>query len=186
MKFTRHACAKNLVFLLNGESENSLQLLNSDLHVLIKDVQKLTRHELSELGGLQGRLASKYLRWRYGSNGTRLLMLYLSNKLVHVQWIVSGKSIGKRYPFVKSHQWAIISCLTSVHARGLGIYPWALRVVKQSGIAGNYFIWAEEKNVASLKGIEKAGGRQIASFTQVKRLHGLLSKVVYEEALPNG
>jgi hypothetical protein len=69
--------------------------------------------------------------------------------------------------------------LTVEGARGLGIYPWALQAVMQSGISNQYLIWAEEGNIASLKGIEKAGGKYVTSFIKTKQLYGLVSRIVY-------
>lgn len=134
---------------------------------------------LQKVRSLQGRLATFYLHTVYGRTGTHILLIWHEKELAGVLWVVPGRVIRKRYAFVAENASAIISCVTSPSHRGRGLYPLGIQQVASSGLANRYFIWAHDSNLASLRGIEKAGGRMIGRFRRTRWLRGVISKVEY-------
>jgi hypothetical protein len=143
-------------------------------------IKHLTSLQWRHLKQLQGLLNVLYLRLRYGSADTRVLLAYSESALVHAEWIVPARKIRGRYPFVSTGSYAIISCLTSPRFRGLRIYPSQIqRVVKSSIATEEFWIWSASDNVASLKGIRKAGGAKVAELVQKKWFWGCMSRIEY-------
>ena len=137
---------------------------------------ELTCENWRQLRKFQGRFTSLYLKWRYGSPATYILLSYIDKTLAHVEWIVPAKVIRARYPFVTENSYAIISCLTLPRYRGLGIYPSQIQKVVESDISAEAFwIWTAPTNGPSLKGIRKAGGVKIGRFIRTKWFWGCIS-----------
>lgn len=149
------------------------------LDTSIKTLDACTSQDWQRIRTLQGGLQVLYLKYRYGSRNTYILCGYADGgDLAHIEWIVPAYKIRHRYPFIEDNCYAVISCLTSSKYRGMNIYPSQLQKVAQSEIpAERYFIWAESDNVASIKGIQKAGARKVADIVQHKYCFGLFSKV---------
>ena len=88
---------------------------------------------------------------------------WLSGRLVHYSWVqVSGSHFirkARRYVDIKPGEFWIYECLTSPSARGLGIYPYVLTVIRRDHLrsGGEGFIYTSEDNVTSQRGILKAG-----------------------------
>jgi len=140
----------------------------------------VTREHWRQVGQLQGRLAVSYLKFRYGSANTYVLLAYFGEELVHAEWIVPAEKIKGRYPFVADGSYSIISCLTLQSFRGLGIYPSQIQKVVKSNIqAETFWIWTASTNAQSLKGIGKAGGIKVGEFVQKKWLWGCISHIEY-------
>jgi hypothetical protein len=141
-------------------------------------IKQLTSLQWRRLKQLQGPLNVLYLRLRYGSADTRVLLAYSEGALVHAEWIVPARKISGRYPFVSTGSYAIISCLTLPACRGLGIYPSQIQRVVDSEISTRtYYIWTTSSNEPSLKGIFKAGGTKFTDIVQTKWFWGCISKV---------
>lgn len=140
----------------------------------------LRRSDLKELAQLQGKRSVTYLRFRYGSPKTYVLMAYVNDQLAHAEWIVPYRKIKSRYHFVGNDSYSIIACLTSKEHRGQGIYPSQLQKVMQAEIPTEIFwIWSASSNFASLRGIRKAGGKKVGYLIQDKWLWGAISRVRY-------
>jgi len=147
-------------------------------------LNELTPREWAQIRKLQGRRAVLYLRLRYGSADTYILLSYVGEEPAHIEWIVPASKIRGRYPFVTKDSYSIISCLTAHSFRGLGIYPSQIRRVVESDIPARMFwIWTASTNTPSLKGIRKAGGAKVGELVQKKWFWGCISHIEY---LPKG
>lgn len=114
---------------------------------------------------LNGIVSTIYLRLRYGSPETHLYFGSVNGNIVHVEWIVPSKKIKSRYPFVRDGSFFIISCVTESAFRGKRIYPNQICKVVGSEIKTDvYWIAAAQSNIASLKGIKRAGGRKAGEY----------------------
>ena len=177
-----HSRTKQDVFVLrkNGRAQTVCPKVPVDTEIV--RIKHLTALQWYRLKRLQGQLNVLYLRLRYGSAETRVLLAYSEGTLVHVEWIVPARKIRGRYPFVSGGSYAIISCLTLPTFRGLGIYPSQIqRVVKSSIATEKFWIWSACSNAASLRGICKAGAEKVGRFIHKKWLYGTISSVRFSK-----
>jgi hypothetical protein len=152
-------------------------------------LSEVTAQQWKQLRHLQGRtgtlyirwcIAILYIRWRYGSPDTYILLAYVQGKLAHVGWVVPAKKIKKRYSFVADGSYFIIASFTPVDFRGLRIYPSQLRRIVESDIESEtYWGLVACHNIASLKGVRRAGGIKAGEFIHEKWLHGVISRGKY-------
>lgn len=171
---------KNEVFRLKEDKISGIVVPRAKVTTTILSLYTLTQTQLRELKKLQGKMAVWYLKLRYGSPTTYILLAYVEKSLAHVQWIVPARKLRFRYNFVTNDSYSIISCLTSQSFRGLGIYPSQIQKVVESDIPARMFwIWTASTNIPSLKGIRKAGGVKVGEFVQKKRFWGCISHVKY-------
>ena len=84
-------------------------------------LKALTHRLWNQLIKLQGHRRALYLKWRYGSSDTYILMAFIQQLLAHVEWIVPAKKIRGRYPFVSDNSYSIISCLTYFNNKNLSV-----------------------------------------------------------------
>jgi len=151
-----------------------------ELNTKLLHLNEFTAEHRRLLRGLQGRFTVLYLKWRYNSPQTYILLTYVDKTLAHIEWIVPAGKIMGRYPFVTEGSYSIISCLTSQSFRGLGIYPSQIQKVVESDIPTKMFwIWTPSTNTPSLKGICKAGGIKVAELIQKKWFWGCMSCIEY-------
>ena len=129
---------------------------------------------------IQGLIVATYLRLRYGSPDTHIILGYVDGKIAHVEWVVPSKKIRSRYPHVTDRTYFITACVTSPQFRGKRIYPNQLRKVVDSQIENEvYWGSTEQSNIASLKGIKRAGGRKTGEYVHRKWFWGIFSKIKY-------
>jgi len=160
---------KNVVFILRAKEASDIASPKVKVDTKVLQMDKVTPLQWRELKQLQGQFGVLYLRFRYGSPNTYILLAYVEGTLAHVEWIVPASRIKSRYPFVSEDSYSIISCLTAPCFRGLGIYPAQLGRVIESAIPSNkYWIWTASDNISSIKGIRKAGGIKVREFIQQK------------------
>jgi hypothetical protein len=170
---------KHEVFRVSKELSDKVHT-QVDINTQISRLNELTPKQWKQLRELQGQFSVLYLRLRYGSADTYILLAYVEEELVHVEWIVPANKIRGRYPFVTKDSYSIISCLTSQSFRGLGIYPSQIQEVVKSNIPAKLFwIWTAYSNVPSLRGIGKAGGVKVAEIVQKKWFWGCISYIKY-------
>ncbi len=62
-----------------------------------------------------------------------------------------------KFPYMKEGEYCIGPCLTYPQYRGKGIYPQVLKYILQYVNYSTVYMVVDEKNIASIKGIEKAG-----------------------------
>lgn len=143
-------------------------------------LSEVTAQQWRQLKQLQGKRSVLYLRLRYGSPDTYILLAFAKGKPVYVQWIVPSKKIRSRYSFVKKNSYFIIACLTAPDFRGLGIYPSQIQKVVQSDIQSEtYWGKTSRDNIPSLKGIYKAGGVKVGEFVEKKWFWGCFRSTKY-------
>jgi hypothetical protein len=141
---------------------------------------ELTARHWRRLRELQGTFGTLYLRLRYGSADTHVLLAFVEEELVHVEWIVPAQKIRKRYWFVENNSYSIISCLTAKKFRGRRIYTSQIQEVARSDIpAKAFWIWTATANIPSLKAIRKAGAVKVAELVQKKWFWGIISSIEY-------
>lgn len=98
------------------------------------------------------------------------------NEVIHTSLLVGG--CGK-FPFVKANEFEIGPCKTSPSERGRGIYPYVLEhIISDRSDAKRIYIFAEEANVASIRGIEKTRFKRCG---YVKRISGIRRRYVKDE-----
>jgi hypothetical protein len=171
---------RNEVFTLCPKALSNPVVPKIKVDTKFLQMNRVTSSEWKEVKQLQGNLGVQYLKLRYGSPDTYMLLAYVGGELSHVEWIVPYRKIKSRYSFVSKDSYSIISCLTSQKYRGLGIYPGQIQKVIQSGISAPMFwIWTMSTNIASLKGICKSGCVKVGEFLQKKWFWGIISQVEY-------
>lgn len=177
MKFYSKVCFE--LFVLSKQIDVNV-MSKTDLDTKIERFDELTAQDWRRIKKLQGGLRVSYLKYRYGSPETYVLCSYADDELVHIEWIVPPHKLKSRYPFLPGNSYSVISGLTLNDFRGLGIYPSQIQKVMASSIgASQFYIWAASDNIASLKGIRKAGGAKIGEFVQTRWLWGGISNVSY-------
>lgn len=145
----------------------------------ILKLEEINNKQWEDIRKIQGKIAALYLKFRYGSDNTFILLGYNKGNLVYVQWIVPNRKLRKRYHFLKDDSFSIISCITSPEFRGNKIYPSQIHETLCSNRlpTNTFWIWASLSNLPSIHGIEKAGGGFVSTFIQRKFLWGLISFV---------
>lgn len=171
---------RNEVFVFKKNKISRIIMPKVKISTIILPLSELNRDQLKQIRAQQGKFAAYYLKLKYGSLKTYILLAYAGECLTHVQWIVPAGKIKARYPFVTENSYSIISCLTAESFRGLGIYPSQIQKVVQSDIPARIFwIWAPSTNTPSLKGIRKAGGIKVAEIVQKRWFWGCISHIEY-------
>jgi hypothetical protein len=141
---------------------------------------EVTAEQWRQVKRLQGLFPALYLKWRYGSPDTFILLAFVDQILSYIEWIVPARKIKSRYSFVSEDSYSIISCLTEPRFRRLGIYTSQIQKVVESDIPAKMFwIWTESTNIPSLKGISNAGGIKVGEFVQKKWFWGCISHLEY-------
>ncbi len=182
-----HTEQKNIVFKLGLSVVNDPIKPGIDIETRIVPVNRVSSQQWRDLKCLQGWVNIWYLKLRYGSAKTFLLLAYVDTELVHVEWVVPSEKISSRYPFVADDSYSIISCLTEERFRGLGIFSSQIqKVVEQDVPAKVFWIWSEPSNRPSLRAIRKAGGVKAGEFVQKKWLWGFVSCGEYFPYFPEG
>jgi glycosyltransferase involved in cell wall biosynthesis len=170
----------NDVFILKKNGISDIVTPKAEVVTEILQLCTLKRSQMRELKRLQSKATVSYLKLRYGSRNTYVLLAYVDNTLAHVEWIVPADKIRGRYPFVTEDSHSIVSCLTAKGFRGLGIYSSQIQKVITSCVpARTFWIWSACDNIASLKGIRKAGATKVGQFVQKKWLYGIVSCVSF-------
>ena len=179
MKFYSKLCCE--LFVLNNQIDENITS-KIELDTRIKKLDCFCSEDWRRIKNLQGHLVVSYLKYRYGSPETYVLCSYADDELVYIEWLVPAKKMKRRYSFIDKNCYAVISCLTSSKYRGMNIYPSQLQEVVKSEIpAEKYYIWAEQDNFASIRGIQKTGAKKIANVVQQKYCFGFFSKLECRE-----
>lgn len=93
------------------------------------------------------------------TNGVRGYYAYINGICCHRSWVFTNQMAIN--PFIslplKENQVYIGWCATAENTRGKGIYPQVLSTIVRDYADKEIFIVANSKNIASQKGIEKAG-----------------------------
>ena len=130
----------------------------SDLYGIVEERTQLRRRQILPLA------------FQRLNDGERLFVAEKDNRIVHYSWAITTKKfdipeIGSHFD-LETESGYIYHCFTSTDARGYGIYPAVLRhicgIFKSEGLKEVY-IYCMDKNITSIKGIEKAGFKRFAS-----------------------
>lgn len=146
----------------------------------ILPLYSLDKQVVEKIIDLQGYLSFVYLRFVFGSAETYLALAWVGEQLVHIGWITPSKRCGRRFPFIPEKAYMIGPCQTAPSFRGNRIYPFVLQQISRS-LPGcdEYWICTNEKNLASIRGVEKAGARHVGRFVQNRWLWGRLTRTKY-------
>ena len=119
----------------------------------------------------RARQESEHVPWEFrcdSYDGVEDFFVYQdpgSGKIGHISWLYY-KGDPNRTLRLADKECEIMFCLTLPEFRGLGLYPRALRAIQQYLKRKGYercFICVNDDNVASIRGIEKAGFRPAGS-----------------------
>lgn len=96
------------------------------------------------------------------SKGEKGILAYIEGKCIHRSWYKEGSGkvdIYKFLPFyLKENEAYIYYCATAEEMRGKNVYPFVISYIAQMVRGSNrVFIATSNKNIASMRGIEKAG-----------------------------
>jgi hypothetical protein len=99
----------------------------------------------------------------------------VDGRLAHVSWVQSSgvhwlRDAGFSVNVQSGHFW-IYHCITTPWARGRGLYPQTLvHICRDFAARGakTAWIYTSKGNIASQKGISRAGFRQIADFPAIR------------------
>lgn len=148
------------------------------------NVKKLTGKDLMALTLDTGRFSEQAKRY-YVTRGIETAYgAYKDGELVHISWVYTASEYSKE-PFqrliLKDHEVEIVNCFTLEKCRGLGVYPYMIQFLSnllfQNGIERIYMM-ADHKNLASQRGIIKAGLKHLGQVIYI-RIPATSSKSVY-------
>ena len=146
----------------------------------ILPLHSLGKQVVKKIVDFQGQLSFVYLRFVFGSAETYLALAWVGEQLVHIGWITPSKKCKKRFPFIPEKVYMIGPCQTAPSFRGNRIYPFVLQQISRSlPTCDEYWISTNEKNLASIRGIEKAGAKHVGRFVQKKWFWGCLRSTKY-------
>jgi len=148
-------------------------------------VQEISKDARRQIAQLQSYLYYTYLRLRYGSAETFLGLAWHNKKLVHVCWVMPARICKTRYGFIPEGRYVIGPGTTSPDYRGQSICPYVLQqIVKCLPKCQEFWLFANEDNLASLKAVKKAGGKKIGAFVHIRLLWGFFSHQKYSSESP--
>jgi hypothetical protein len=174
-----YSIIKYEVFTLRCKLSNNVEP-QIEIDTKLVKLDELSSLQWKQIKHMQGKIAVSYLKLKYGSPETYLLLAFSKKQLVHIQWIIPAFKMKSRYSFVVDNTYSIISCMTLKKFWGCGVYASQLQKVVLSEIPSEVFwIWAAETNIPSLKGIRKAGASKVAEFFQRKWFWGIITKLDY-------
>jgi RimJ/RimL family protein N-acetyltransferase len=133
------------------------------------DVEELAPerlHHLGEIGPFSGEEAMARVR-----RGDRCYAVWRDGELAHYSWVqLTGThaidAAALTVPVTPGELW-IYNCRTAERYRGRGYYPSTLRTIVDRSFAEGFTracIYAADTNVASLRGISRAGFKRIATL----------------------
>jgi hypothetical protein len=171
---------KYIVFLLLQDLQESQVQPGIDVKFELCKVQEISKHVRGQIAQLQSYLYYMYLRLRYGTSETLLGLAWHDKKLAHASWIIPAEACKARYDFIPKGNYIIGPCRTSSCYKGQGIFPFVLQQLV-SCLPGRQECWifANEDNIASLKGISKAGAKKVGTFVHTRVLWGIFSHLKY-------
>lgn len=134
-------------------SDSAKKYDNGDIKVFTPKIWRLSLHkEPRSLKTLAVRLL-----FQFTTRGkAKIYYMTNSDELMHTSYVVPQCN---KFPFLGKNDYEIGPCFTYPKHRGKGIYPYVLRHICNS--FGNsdttFYMIVDDANIASIKGIEKAG-----------------------------
>jgi len=168
------------VFVLHREQQLADVPPKIEVKTKILPLRSLDKETVGEIIDFQGHLPFMYLRFIFGSAETYLALARVGEQLAHIGWVSPYKKCRRRFPFIPEKGYMIGPCWTAPSFRGNRIYPFVLQQISRS-LSGcdEYWILANEKNPASIRGIESAGAKHVGRYVQKKWLWGCLRSTKY-------
>lgn len=99
--------------------------------------------------------------------------LVKNNKTVCVAEVATWMPV---FPFMTVKEIYIGSCRTLPEERGKGYYPYLLAKIQEDYPENDFCMFVDEGNEASMRGVEKAGFRRVATLTKTKLGFYLIEK----------
>ena len=93
--------------------------------------------------------------------------VFINSELAHVTWLFKNKLLTKQLG--EKNAYTVGDSLTNEKYRGKGIYPFVLRTIAKA-TSKDIIIYVEPDNIASVRGIEKAGFKKKYSFSMIRFL----------------
>lgn len=110
----------------------------------------------SLIGLISGKVSINEYLWKLITMGNYTLYSVLNecDEVVH-----KSAKIGKCYKFMflGNKEFEIGPCYTLEKWRGRGIYPFVLKTIIEDEPDANYYMFVNENNTSSIRGVEKAG-----------------------------
>ena len=131
----------------------------------LKDIRHTTQQNLTDVSNFQPERYVGVFR-QFLAIGDKGYYAYLDGQCVHRSWVKPNEQIvcpHWAYPMkLKPNQHFIHYCETAPQARGKGIYPAVLsKIVDDFKDKGEILISITAKNIASIKGAQKAGFKYV-------------------------
>ena len=146
----------------------------------ILPLQSLSKEVMGQITELEGYLTFLYQRFVFGSAKTYVALAWAGEKLAHISWIIPQKKCRKRHSFVPEKAYMIAACQTVACFRGNRIFPFVLQQISLCGPeCSEYWIFANDKSLPSLKGIEKSGARHVGRYVGNRWFFGILKSIKY-------
>ncbi len=109
---------------------------------------------------------------KFLSLGDKGYFAYIDGKCIHRSWVKSNSQVVTPHrlsPYqLKDNEIFIHYCETAQEARGKGVYPAVLTKICEDNKDKDILISVDEKNIPSVKGIEKVG------FEKIKKIKVLV------------
>ena len=151
--------------------DNQKTQADSDVRVFVPKIRQLL---LSGEARSAKAAISRLLFQRTSRGKAKIYYLNDGDELMHTSYVVPKCS---KFPFLGTNDYEIGPCYTYPAHRGKGIYPKMLQWI--CNCVGNddtvFYMIVDESNIASIKGIEKAGLKrcgtgEVSKFTKQYRL----------------
>ena len=148
------------------------------------EINKMTHRDLTVLMNGAGRFSDQ-ARLYYGNRGIDTAYgAYLNGELVHMSWVYTTVEYAKE-PFqrlvLSDGEVEIVNCFTLEKCRGLRIYPYVIQFLSHLYLengATRIYMMAHYKNLASQRGIIKAGLKPVGDVTYL-RIPGSSRQCIY-------
>ena len=146
----------------------------------ILPLQSLSKEVMGQITEMEGYLTFLYQRFVFGSAKTYVALAWAGEKLAHITWIIPWRRCRKRRVFVPEDGYMLASSLTKVCFRGKRIFPHVMQqIAKFSRKIGECWFVVNEKNIPSLKGIERTGAEYHGVLELRAWFWGILNSIKY-------
>ena len=140
----------------------------------------LDKKVTEEIIKLQGYFSFAYLRLFYGSPETFLGLAWVGEKPALIEWAIPSRKLRHRYPFLPEKAYVLVDSYIAPQFVDDRIHLFLLQQIISSLPASNeYWVLVNEKHLASIRGIEKAGAKHVGRYVRKRWLWGCLRSTKY-------
>lgn len=143
-----YSCCLSSLQCVQPKIPCTVQLMRSDQRILLREIWNV------DLGRMELRL----------SRGDKCYLGFIDGKVCHYSWVQAEGfhwiKPAKQWINIKEDSFWIYHCRTVDWARGMAVYPFVLNFILDDYITSGYktgWIYTTRDNIASQKGIERAG-----------------------------